>query len=39
MPIAPSQSRGLAGERNPSAKATPMMAAMATTLLSMVATT
>ena len=39
MPIAPSQSRGVAGDRNPSAKAMPMMTAMATELLSMVAAT
>ena len=38
-PIAPSHSRKLAGGRNPSANATPMMAAMATRLRSMVATT
>ena len=38
-PIAPSQSRKLADGRNPIAKATPMMAAMATKLRSMVATT
>jgi hypothetical protein len=39
MPIAASQSRGVAGDRNPSAKAMPMMTAMATVLPSMVAST
>ena len=39
IPIAPSQSRGVAGDRNPSAKAIPMMTAMAIELLSIVATT
>ncbi len=39
IPIAPSQSSGLAGDRNPSAKAIPMITAMATVLISIVATT
>ena len=39
IPIAPSQSRGVAGDRNPSAKAMPMMTAMAIELISIVATT
>ncbi len=39
MPIAASQSRGVAGDRNPSAKAIPMMTATAIEVLSMVATT
>ena len=39
IPIAPSQSRGVAGDRNPSAKAIPMITAMAIELISMVATT
>ncbi len=39
IPIAASQSRMVAGDRNPSAKAIPMMAAMATDVLSMVAAT
>ena len=38
-PIAPSHSRKLACGRNPSANATPMMAAMATRVRSTVATT
>ena len=39
IPIAPSQSMGLAGDRNPSAKAIPMMTAMAIALVAMVAAT
>ena len=39
IPIAPSQSPAVADDRNPSAKAIPMMTAMATELLSMVAAT
>src|SRR3984957_7471759 len=39
IPIGGSQSSGVAGDRNPSAKAIPMMTAMATELISMVATT
>ena len=39
MPIAPSQSRGVAGDRNPSAKAIPMMTTTAIEVLSTVATT
>ena len=39
IPIAPSQSRRVAGDRNPSAKAIPMTTAMATELLRIVAMT